>query len=145
MSSEKIIFGEQEWLDAVVKKLNGSEAYAKAAATWEGDFVFIFTPDGTGTFTEERRVYVDLWHGKCRGAYYVTPEKPAPENVAYIFGGKYGHWLKVFDTTLDPLKGVLQRKFKVECSPKNMAKMLRAVKATQELVKCTQIEGVEYP
>ena len=108
-------------------------------------FVFVITPDGTGTLTEERRMYVDLWHGKCRGAYYVTPDNPAPENVAYIFGGKYGDWLKVFDGKLDPLKGVLQRKFKVKCSPKDMAKMLRAVKASQELVKCTQIEGVEYP
>lgn len=145
MGNEKIIFGEQEWLDAFVKSVNESEAYEKAGKDWEGDFVFIVTPDGTGTLTEERRMYVDLWHGKCRGAYYVTPDKPAPEKVAYIFGGKYGDWLKVFDRKLDPLKGVLQRKFKVECSPKAMAKMLRAVKATQELVKCTQIEGVEYP
>ncbi|MFW9902925.1 MAG: SCP2 sterol-binding domain-containing protein [Candidatus Thorarchaeota archaeon] len=145
MDNEKIIFGEQEWLDAYVKSINGSEAYEKAAKEWEGDFVFVVTPDGTGTLTDERRMYVDLWHGKCRGAYYVTPEKPAPEKVAYVFSGKYGDWLKVFDGKLDPLKGVLQRKFKVECGPKDMAKMLRAVKASQELVKCTQMEGVEYP
>jgi putative sterol carrier protein len=145
MGNENIIFGEQEWLDAFVKSVNESEAYGKAAKDWEGDFVFIVTPDGTGTLTEELRMYVDLWHGKCREAYYVTPAKPAPENVAYIVGGKYGNWLKVLDRTLDFLKGVLQRKFKVKCSPKDMAKMLRAIKATQELVKCTQIEGVEYP
>ena len=145
MGNEKIIFGEPEWLEAYVKSINESETYEKAAKNWEGDFVFVTIPDGTGTFTEERRMYVDLWHGKCRGAYYVTPDKPAPDNVEYIFSGKYSAWLKVFDGTLDPLKGVLQRKFKVECSPKSMAKMLRAVKATQELVKCTQIENVEYP
>ncbi len=145
MGNEKIIFGEQEWLDAFAKSVNESEAYEKAAEKWEGDFVFVTIPDGTGTLTEERRMYVDLWHGKCRGAYYVTPDKPAPDNVEYIFSGKYAAWLKVFDGTLDPLKGVLQRKFKVECGPKSMAKMLRAVKATQELVKCTQMENVEYP
>ena len=145
MGNEKIIFGEQEWLDAFAKSVNESEAYEKAAEKWEGDFVFVTIPDGTGTLTEERRMYVDLWHGKCRGAYYVTPDKPAPDNVEYIFSGKYAAWLKVFDRTLDPLKGVLQRKFKVECGPKSMAKMLRAVKATQELVKCTQMENVEYP
>ena len=145
MDNEKIVFGEKEWLDAYVKSINESEAYEKAAKTWEGDFVFVVTPDGTGTLTEERRMYVDLWHGKCREAYYVTPDKPAPEKVAYIFGGKYAAWLKVFEGKLDPLKGVLQRKFKVQCSPKDMAKMLRAVKASQELVKCTQMEGVVYP
>ncbi len=144
-TDKKIIFGEPEWLDAYMKSINESEAYAKAAKNWEGDFVFVTIPDGTGTLTEERRMYVDLWHGKCREAYYVTPDKPAPENVEYVFSGKYGNWLKVFAGELDPLKGVLQRKFKVECSPKAMAKMLRAVKASQELVKCTQMENVEYP
>ncbi len=145
MGNEKIIFGEQEWLDAYVISINESEAYAKAAEKWEGDFVFVTIPDGTGTLTEERRMYVDLWHGKCRGAYYVTPDKPAPDDVEYIFSGKYAAWLKVFAGELDPLKGVLQRKFKVECGPRSMAKMLRAVKASQELVKCTQMENVEYP
>jgi len=145
MGNEKIIFGEQEWLDAYVISINESETYAKAAEKWEGDFVFVTIPDGTGTFTEERRMYVDLWHGKCRGAYYVTPDKPAPDDCEYIFSGKYAAWLKVFAGELDPLKGVLQRKFKVECGPKSMAKMLRAVKASQELVKCTQMENVEYP
>ncbi|MHA2363457.1 MAG: SCP2 sterol-binding domain-containing protein [Candidatus Hodarchaeales archaeon] len=145
MSSDMIIFGTDEWIEAYIKSINGSEDYEKAAKDWEGDFVFVVIPDGTGTLEEETRMYVDLWHGKCRGAHVVTPENPAPENVEYVYSGKYDNWLKMFDGKIGPLKGVMQRKFNVDCNAKAMAKMLRAVKAAQELLKCAIMENVEYP
>ncbi|MFX1514159.1 MAG: SCP2 sterol-binding domain-containing protein [Promethearchaeota archaeon] len=138
-----IKYGSPEWVEAFMKNVNESKAYREAAKTWEGDFVFVTTPDGN--LKEEIRIYCDLWHGKCRDAYLVSPERPAPEKVEYIFAGKYSNWLKVFDGSLQPLKGVMMRKFKVDCSPKAMAKMMRAIKASLELVKCTKIDGVEYP
>ncbi len=148
MSSEgkKIIYGSEEWIEAVVVKINESEAYAKAAKNWEGDFIFRTIPDGTGNFPEEKNYYCDLWHGKCREAYMVTPDRPAPENVEYIYAGKYGNWLKLFAGEVEPLKGIMQRKFDVKCSARSMAKLMRSLKAAQELVKCTtMVENVEYP
>ena len=51
MSEEKkIVFGTQEWLDAYIENINGSKAYGEAAKDWEGDFVFVTIPDGTGDF-----------------------------------------------------------------------------------------------
>jgi putative sterol carrier protein len=141
-----VVFGSQEWVEELFKKINESEAYEQAAKTWEGDFIFRTIPDGTGNFTEQIDIYCDLWHGKCREAYVVTPEKPAPEKVEYIYAGKYGNWLKLFDGKIGPLKGIMQRKFDVKCSARSMAKLMRALKAAQELVKCTtMIENVEYP
>ena len=141
-----VVYGSEEWVEALVVKINESEAYGKAAKNWEGDFIFKTIPDGTGTLTEETSIYCDLWHGKCRGAYLITPDRPAPEKVEYVYAGKYGNWLKLFDGKIGPLKGIMQRKFEVKCSAKSMAKMMRALKAAQELVKCTtMIENVEYP
>ena len=141
-----VVFGTQEWVDELIVKINESEAYGKAAANWEGDFIFRVIPDGTGALTEQVDMYCDLWHGKCRGAYLVTVDKPAPENVEYIYAGKYGNWLKLFDKEIGPLKGIMQRKFDVKCSAKSMAKLMRALKAAQELVNCTtMIENVEFP
>ena len=143
---KKIIFGTEEWVEALKVSINTSEDYAKAAENWEGDFGFRIIPDDTGAFTEQTDVYCDLWHGKCRDAYLVTPDKPAPEGVEYIYAGKYGNWLKLFDGEIGPLKGIMQRKFDVKCSAKSMAKLMRALKAAQELVKCTTtIPNVEYP
>lgn len=142
----KIKFATKEWTEALMIEINESEAYAKAAEKWEGDFIFTFIPDGTGAFNKEANVYCDLWHGKCREAYLITPERPAPEKVEYIYAGKYGNWLKLFDGKIGPLKGIMQRKFDVKCSARSMAKLMRALKAAQELVKCTTlIKNVEYP
>jgi putative sterol carrier protein len=141
-----VVYGSEEWVKELVKKINESEAYEKAAKKWEGDFIFTTIPDGTGTLTEETSVYCDLWHGKCRDAYLITPDRPAPEKVEYVYAGKYGNWLKLFDGKIGPLKGIMQRKFDVKCSARSMAKLMRALKAAQELVKCTtMIEDVEYP
>lgn len=145
-SGKKIIFGTPEWISAFKDVVNSSEAYGEAAKRWEGDFIFEVIPDGTQSLTEEVRMYCDLWHGKCRDAYIVTPEKPGPEKVEYIYSGKYGNWLKLFAGEVGPLKGIMQRKFDVKCSAKSMAKLMRALKAAQELVNCTtQVENVEYP
>lgn len=148
MSSDenKILFGSEEWLEAYKVKLSENEAYKKAAKDWEGDFVFAVTPDGTGNLKEEMRMYLDLWHGECREAYKITPDRPAPDGVEYVYSGKYANWLKLIDGKIGPLKGIMQRKFVVKCSPASMAKMMRYLKAAQELVKCTaSIENVEFP
>lgn len=145
-TGNKIMFGSAEWVSAFMDVVNSSEAYEKAAKKWEGDFIFEVLPDGTGTLSEEMRFYYDLWHGKCREAYVVTPENPGPEKVEYIYSGKYGNWLKLFAGEVGPLKGIMQRKFDVKCSARSMAKLMRALKAAQELVNCTtQVENVEYP
>jgi len=137
-------YGSQEWAEALMNVINESEGYEKAAKSWEGDFIFETLPDGA--LTEGFKIYCDLWHGKCREAYLITPDKPAPDKVEYVYSGKYSNWLKLFDGKIGPLKGIMQRKFKVDCSAKSMAKMMRALKAAQELVACTAaVENVEYP
>ncbi len=144
-SDNKIIFGSPEWISAFMDVVNSSEAYEQAAKKWEGDFIFEVIPDGTQSLTEKVRMYCDLWHGKCRDAYVITPDTE-PESVEYIYSGKYGNWLKLFAGEVGPLKGIMQRKFDVKCNAKSMAKLMRALKAAQELVNCTaQVENVEYP
>lgn len=135
-----IKFPSQEWVEKYIDKINENEAYAKAAKNWEGDFLFVMEPDGN--LQEEVTLYIDLWHGKARSGYLVTPENPAPDKVAYTYSGKYTNWLKLLNKEIDPIKGLMQRKFKLKG---NMAKVLRAVKAAQELVNTTtHIEDVEF-
>lgn len=136
---KKLTFPSEEWAQENEKKLNANEAYASAAATWEGDFLFVIEPDGSSEAFEEFAqgepivMYMDLWHGKCRGSYLVTPDRPAPENVEYEWSGSYTNWVKLLRGEIsDPVKALLQRKFKLKG---NMAKVLKAVKAAKELVK----------
>ena len=41
-----IDFPSQEWLEALMKELNSSKPYQEAAKNWEGDFYFVFEPEG---------------------------------------------------------------------------------------------------
>jgi putative sterol carrier protein len=140
-NGSKVLFPSEEWMEEFVKKVNGSETYAQAASTWEGDFIFVIEPDGTGGLTEQYKMYRDLWHGKCRKAFVITEETGEPE-AAYIWSGKYANWLKLLNGDVGPIKALMQRKFKLKG---DYAKVMRATKAAQELVKCTtMVENVEY-
>ncbi|MFQ6126460.1 MAG: SCP2 sterol-binding domain-containing protein [Candidatus Heimdallarchaeota archaeon] len=141
MSKDKVIFPSQEWVEKFVEKVNSNKEYEKAAKDWEGDFLFVIEPDGTGGLTETMTMYCDLWHGKCRKAFVVTPETGTPESE-YEYRGKYSNWIKLLKGEIGPIKGLLARKFKLKG---NMAKVLRAVKAAQELVRSTtMVENVEF-
>ncbi|MFX0172392.1 MAG: SCP2 sterol-binding domain-containing protein [Candidatus Hodarchaeota archaeon] len=141
---EKLLFPSEEWAQANVKKINSNEAYATAAATWEGDFFFVIEPDESGPkdFDEPIVMYMDLWHGKCRKSYLVTPDNPAPEKVEYEWSGKYSNWLQLLKgEAKDPVKALMQRKFKLKG---NMAKILKAVKAAKELVRSATLVEEDY-
>ncbi|MFX0202343.1 MAG: SCP2 sterol-binding domain-containing protein [Candidatus Hodarchaeota archaeon] len=141
MSKDKVIFPSQEWVEIFVEKVNSNVEYEKAAKNWEGDFLFIIESDGTGGLTEIISIYCDLWHGKCRKAFIVTPETGTPK-AEYEYSGKYGNWIKLLTGKIGPIKGLLARQFKLKG---NMAKVLRAVKAAQELVRSTtMVENVEF-
>ena len=95
-----------EWAVEYCKVLNESAAYNKAGAKWEGDFIFeINEEDGSTT-----RLYLDLWHGKCRGAKAVGPETDA----AFVMSAPYATWKAVAEKELDPIRGLLGGQFKLQ-------------------------------
>ena len=58
----------EAWAQAYCRKLNESEAYRKAASTWEGSLALAVRPDPKAGFPKGVAVVLDLWHGACRGA-----------------------------------------------------------------------------
>jgi putative sterol carrier protein len=120
-------FGTEDWIKAYLVKLNNNKDYAEAAATWEGDFIFIVEPEGN--LDHELRFYVDLWHGVARGGRALKPGEQ--QKAEFEFAGKWGNYEKLIDGKLDPLKGLAMGKFKLKG---NMGKVMRAVKASQQMV-----------
>ena len=125
-------FLTKEWIEEFKEVLNKSPAYKDAAKTWEGDFLFVITPDGP--LEEEVIYYIDLWHGDCRGVDLIEKGKTKPV-TEFQYIGKYSEWLKVIRGELDPIKGILTRKFKLVG---NKGKVMRATKAAKELVNSAQ-------
>lgn len=125
------IFPSKEWLEGFMDYLNANEKYSQVAKNWEGDLLFQIQPDET--LNEEVLIYLDLWHGKCRGVEYFRGggEKAA----AFILVAKYANFVKVLKGSIDPMQAMLTRKLMVKG---NMAVMMRNVPTVLEFVRCAQ-------
>jgi putative sterol carrier protein len=124
-------FPDQSWVEGLAEKLNGDADYARVARNWEGDLLFIIEPDGV--LDEQIVIFLDLWHGKCRGTgYYSTP----PDlKTAYRFQGPYSNFAKVLVGYWPPMQALLTRKLQVGGSMTYLARNLPTV---IEFVRCCQ-------
>jgi putative sterol carrier protein len=138
MSDENLLFASQAWIQQFHQEVNNSQAYRQAAKDWEGDFYFVVEPDGP--LTEPVYMYMDLWHGESRAAYIA--QDPAEKEPEFVISAPVGTWQDVIELRLDPLKGLMTKKLKLEG---NMAKIMRAVRAANELVHCTTRVPTEFP
>ena len=129
---------DDEWAKAFCAAVNSNKDYAEAGATWEGDFIFVIKP--SGGLDAEIKLFVGLFHGKCTGSR--TLDAGDDPKAEFIVAGIYDNWVKVLKKEIDPIQGMMAGKLKLTG---NMAKIMRAVKAAQELVNSTaMVEGVEF-
>ena len=141
------VFSE-EWAKAYEKALSTNEDYRAAASWWEGDFIFVIEP--SGNLDHEIKMFIGLYKGDCTGAkvlrddeeYEILPPNSPPRplkegekvGAEFIFSGPYDNWVKVLNKEIDPIQGLMAGKFKLVG---NMAKVMRATKAAQEMVNST--------
>lgn len=138
MAEETIPFATEAWIKRFHAEVNRSEAYRQAAKTWEGDFYFVIEPEGS--LTEPVYMYMDLWHGESREAFIATD--PNTKNPEFVISAPVSTWKDVIELRLDPMKGLLTRQLELKG---NMAKIMRAVKAANELVRCTTRISTAFP
>ncbi|MHA1439361.1 MAG: SCP2 sterol-binding domain-containing protein [Promethearchaeota archaeon] len=149
------LFGTQEWLDEYKEAINNNANYKEAASWWEGDFIFVIKP--SGPLDQEIKMFIGLYHGDCTGVkkladdegYDILPPNSPPRplkegekiGVEFEFSGTYDNWVKVLKKELDPIQGLMAGKFKLIG---NMAKVMRATRAAQELVESTTRVETEF-
>jgi putative sterol carrier protein len=123
-----IKFPSDEWIKELCRLLNESESYAQAAATWEGDNIFIVLPDAD--YSGTMYLYINLQHGKASDAREL---KSLDEQKAlFTTSAPFNTWRKVLEGRLDPIQGMFSGKLKLVGS---MAQVQRTPKATYELTK----------
>jgi putative sterol carrier protein len=122
------LFPSSEWVDAYVLRINESPAYREAAASWEGDISYVLEPDDG--LDHEVWLWLDLWHGECRGARYELPAEEG-ERAKFIIRAPYSRWKEVIRKELDPVKGMMQGKLRLKG---DLPTIVRHVKAANELV-----------
>ncbi len=125
------IFPSAEWTEQFMNAINSSDAYASAAKNWEGDIILVI--DGEGG------IYLDLWHGKCREAEYMGD--PDNKDAEFKISAPMAKWQNVLAKKLDPVQGLVTRQLKLDG---NLVKIMKSVKAAQELVRCATTVDTEY-
>ena len=84
-------------------------------------------------------IYLDLWHGKCREAEYLID--PDSKDAEFKISAPMAKWQNVLAGKLDPVQGLITRQLKLDG---NLVKIMKSVKAAQELVRCATTIDTEY-
>lgn len=122
-------FPSEEWLAEYVERINASDSYREAAATWEGDVAYVIEAEPDKGVTEDVWAWLDLWHGDCRAGKVVSAEEG--EKARFVIRAPYSRWKEVIKKELDPVKGMMQGKLKLKG---DLPTIVRYVKASNELV-----------
>jgi putative sterol carrier protein len=133
------VFPSDAWLAIYRYLINASPDYRDAAATWEGDIAFVFEAEPDRGVPEDLWAILDLWHGACRAGRIVTADVGAAS--AYVIRAPYSRWKDVLNGDLDPVKGMMQGKLKVQG---DLATIVRYVRAANELVHLTTQVPTEF-
>lgn len=128
-------FPSQAWVENLIEVLNSDSRYAEIARNWEGDLIFVIESDGPQDRKQApSRIYLDLWHGQCRGGRLMD-ETEAAAAPRYILSAPRSNFLKILSGELDAMQAMLTRKLRVEGS---MAYMLRNVPTVLDFVRCAR-------
>jgi putative sterol carrier protein len=133
------LFPSQEWLSIYRERINGSAEYRQAAATWEGAVAFVFEAEPDHDVPDDLHAVLDLWHGGCRAATMLEPG--ADHDAPYVIRAPYSRWKEVLRGDLDPVKGMMQGKLKLQG---DLAMIVRYVRAANELVHLTMQVPTEF-
>jgi putative sterol carrier protein len=123
-----IKFPSDEWIKELCAQLNASEAYAQAAATWEGDNIFVILPDAD--YPDTTYFYINLQHGKASDARQL--KNLEEQKALFTTSAPFNTWRKVLEGRLDPIQCIFSGKLKLVGS---LAQVQRTPKATYMLVK----------
>jgi putative sterol carrier protein len=132
-------FPSEQWLKEYVERINRSQGYKEAAADWEGDVAYMIEAEPDKGVPEDVWAWLDLWHGECRDGKIVGPEEG--EKARFVIKAPYSRWKQVIQKELDPVKGMMQGKLKLQG---DLPTIIRYVKAAQELVNLAQTVPTEF-
>lgn len=116
-----------EWADAWCAALNGSDAYRRAGANWEGDVVLVMSADAE---SPARAVHLDLHRGECRGARIATAADVT--GARYVMEAAPGTWRELLGGGTPPLMALMSGRLRLTRG--SLAALVPFAGAASELV-----------
>jgi putative sterol carrier protein len=132
-----IKFPSDEWVKEFAAQINGSKAYEESGKDWEGDWIFIVEADDA--YPKTVYFFIGLYHGKVTDAVMIESEHA--RDAQYFMRGSFTTWRKTIEGKLDPIQGLMMRKFKLKG---NLTKVLRYPRSAKELVNCVKRVPTEF-
>ena len=123
-----------------MERVNGSAASREAAARWEGDLAYVIEAEPDKGVPDTVWAWLDLWHGACRGGRLISPEEG--EKARFLIRAPYLRWKDLIKKELDPIRGMMQGKLKLEG---DLPAIVRYAKASNEHVNLPQAVPTEFP
>jgi putative sterol carrier protein len=133
-------FPSEPWFQALIERINASDAYREAAAGWEGDIAFLVEAEPDRSVPEDVWGLLDLWHGSCRGGGVIDTERG--RSAAFVISAPYARWKDVVQGELDPVRAMMQGKLRVQG---DLPMIVRYVKAADELVHLCSTVPTRFP
>ncbi|MGD8760628.1 MAG: SCP2 sterol-binding domain-containing protein [Anaerolineales bacterium] len=127
-------FPSEEWLREFVEVLNNDDGYARVAQNWEGSFLFVIEPD-KGEEGEPAQLFMDLWHGKCRGWAVIDEDTADPPKPDFIMSAERSNFMKVLKGELDAVQAMLTRRLKLQGS---LSYVMRNIPTVMDFVRCAK-------
>ena len=130
-------FPSDEWVKEFARQINGSKAYEESGKDWEGDWIFVVEADDA--YSDTVCFFIGLSHGKVTDAAMIEDEHA--RDAQYFMRGSFTTWRKTIEGKLDPIQGLMMRKFKLKG---NLTKVLRYPRSAKELVNCVKRVPTEF-
>jgi putative sterol carrier protein len=123
-------FPSEEWVREFKDRINASDEYRAAAATWTfGAVALVVRAEPAIGLAEDVALLLDLDRGICREARVVGRDEAA--RAPFCISGDYARWKAVVKRELDPIKGMMQKKLELAGQ---MTTIVKYVGASKELV-----------
>jgi len=123
----------EAWAAAWRDALNASDAYRRAAASWEGAVVAAVRAEPERGIAR-RAVFLDLWHGECRGARLAADADV--DAARYVLTASASTWRELVGGTLDPVAAVMGGR--LELTKGSVMGLFPHIAAARELVAAAQ-------
>lgn len=131
-------FPSDEWVKEFARLMNASKAYEESGKDWEGDWIFIVEADEA--YPKTVYFFMGLYHGKVTDAAMIESE--TAREAQYFIRGSFSTWRKTISGKLDPIQGLMTRKFKLKG---NLMKVLRYPRSAKEMFNCVMRIDTEFP
>lgn len=131
----------QRWAQAWADELRASLEYRRAALKWEGSLLLEMAADPASGVAGERAVFLDLWHGDCRGAR--VPDDEDREQATYVIRAAARVWKRVLRGEIEPLLGLMTGK--LELRRGSLARLTPYAKASKELLAAATRIDSHFP